>query len=305
MASTHPFGLAVADLPPPYRNVADAILPQADRFAPRGPGPGPDAPAILTATGSLTVGEVLAVVGSAAAALAEGAVLLSAAAPDLPHGGAAAPWPRGRPGSASSSSTRTRPIPTGSPRTSGPPQPSASPSADCRGSAEPAAAGQARTLRAEAIEHRFWPYPRTRKDRTGRSGRGQLGSSTRLPTRRTVPSDRAGRFHRAAAVGVHPGAGSRRRSRRQTPTRPTSNAPSAGFASPGTRGPGNRPWMVYPNRRPIWSTAAPRCTPFSGMAPSQPPHGGPVLAGAVSPARADREPGRRGSPATPAAATTG
>ena len=98
VASTHPFGLAVADLPPPYRNVADAILPQADRFAPRGPGPGPDAPAILTAAGSLTVGEVLAVVGSAAAALAEGAVLLSAAAPDLPHGvcsGALAAWAAG------------------------------------------------------------------------------------------------------------------------------------------------------------------------------------------------------------------
>jgi uncharacterized protein (TIGR03089 family) len=98
VASTHPFGLAVADLPPLYRSVADAIRPQADRFAPRGPGPGPDAPAILTATGSLTVGEVLAVVGSAAAALPEGAVLLSAAAPDLPDGvcgGALAAWAAG------------------------------------------------------------------------------------------------------------------------------------------------------------------------------------------------------------------
>ena len=98
VASPHPFGLAVPDLPPLCRNVADAILPQADRFTPRSPGPGPDAPAIVTASGSLTVGRVLDRVARSAAALGEGTVLLSAAAPDLPDGvcaGALAVWSAG------------------------------------------------------------------------------------------------------------------------------------------------------------------------------------------------------------------
>jgi uncharacterized protein (TIGR03089 family) len=98
VATTHPLGLAVSDLPPRCRNVADAVLPQADRFTPRIAGPGADAPAMVTTGGTLTVGEVLQLVAGAAATMAQGAVLLSAATPDLPDGvctGALAAWATG------------------------------------------------------------------------------------------------------------------------------------------------------------------------------------------------------------------
>jgi len=97
VASTHPFGLA-GPLPPLARSVADAILPQADRFTPRSAGPGPDAPAIVIATGSMSVAEVLTMAGEAAAVLADDAVVLSTAVPDLPDGvcgGALAAWAAG------------------------------------------------------------------------------------------------------------------------------------------------------------------------------------------------------------------
>ena len=90
-ASPHPFGLAVPDLPALQRNVADAILPQADRFTPRSPGLGPDAPAVATGTGTVTVGEVLAATARAAAGLGDGAVLLSTQIPSLPAGVIAGP----------------------------------------------------------------------------------------------------------------------------------------------------------------------------------------------------------------------
>jgi uncharacterized protein (TIGR03089 family) len=98
VASPHPFGLAVPDLPALQRNVADAILPQADRFSPRSAGPGADAPAAATGAGRLTVRQVLAGAGRAAATLAEGAVVLSAAVPTLPDGvidGPLAAWAAG------------------------------------------------------------------------------------------------------------------------------------------------------------------------------------------------------------------
>lgn len=91
VASPHPFGLAVPDLPALQRNVADAILPQADRFTPRHPGPGSDAPAVIAAGGALTVGEVLAGAEYAAADLADGAVLLAAEIPTLSDGVIAGP----------------------------------------------------------------------------------------------------------------------------------------------------------------------------------------------------------------------
>lgn len=84
VASPHPFGLAVAGLPPLQRNVADAILPQADRFVPRGPGPRPEDPAVVTAAGRLTVGEALGAASRAALALGEAPVLLSARPPERP-----------------------------------------------------------------------------------------------------------------------------------------------------------------------------------------------------------------------------
>lgn len=98
VASTHPFGLAGADLPPLYRHVADAVLPQADRFVPGVRAPDPGSPMILAATGRLTAADVLDLVNRAAAELDRGAVLLSAAVPDLPDGvcrGALAVWARG------------------------------------------------------------------------------------------------------------------------------------------------------------------------------------------------------------------
>ena len=98
VASPHPFGLAVPDLPALQRNVADAILPQADRFTPRSPGPGPGVPAVATGTGPLTVGEVLAGATRAAAELGDEAVLLSTQIPALPTGvitGPLAAWATG------------------------------------------------------------------------------------------------------------------------------------------------------------------------------------------------------------------
>lgn len=95
VASPHPFGLAVPDLLPLQRNVADAILPQADRFVPRGPGPGPDDPAVLFGSagpaGRLTVAAVLAAATRAADALTDGAVLLSTEPPTLPDAVPAGP----------------------------------------------------------------------------------------------------------------------------------------------------------------------------------------------------------------------
>jgi hypothetical protein len=99
VASSHPFGLGAADLPVGYRHVADAVLPQADRFTPRSPGPGADSPAMLTAAGVVTVGELITRAGRSAAAIGEhGGVLLSTAVPDLPDGvcaGALAAWAAG------------------------------------------------------------------------------------------------------------------------------------------------------------------------------------------------------------------
>ena len=98
VASTHPFGLAQAELPPLYRHVADAVLPQADRFAPRVRTVDPSVPMIVTAAGTLTADQVLGRVTQAAHALGPGAVLLAAAVPDLPDGvcsGALGAWAAG------------------------------------------------------------------------------------------------------------------------------------------------------------------------------------------------------------------
>lgn len=96
VASVHPFGLATGALTAPCRSVADAILPQADRFATRGPGPAADAPAVVTASGSWTVGQVLAMIE--AAAVPDGAVVLSTTPPSLLDAvcaGALAAWAAG------------------------------------------------------------------------------------------------------------------------------------------------------------------------------------------------------------------
>jgi uncharacterized protein (TIGR03089 family) len=98
VASTHPFGLAGADLPALYRHVADAVLPQADRFAPSARTADPGSPMIVTAAATLTAEEVLGRISQAAGALGPGTVLLSATVPDLPDGvcgGALAAWAAG------------------------------------------------------------------------------------------------------------------------------------------------------------------------------------------------------------------
>lgn len=96
VASLHPFGLSTGDLPPGCRSVADAILPQGDRFATRGPGPAGDTPAVVTGSGSWTVAQVLARVGEVP--VPDGAVLLSTMAPALLDAvctGALAAWAAG------------------------------------------------------------------------------------------------------------------------------------------------------------------------------------------------------------------
>ncbi len=99
VASSHPFGLPVPGLPAPYRDVADAVLPQADRFVPRAPAPPPDAPAIVTESGTVGLDQLVERVRLAADPVARhGAVLLSVLCPDLPDGvcaGALAAWAAG------------------------------------------------------------------------------------------------------------------------------------------------------------------------------------------------------------------
>jgi uncharacterized protein (TIGR03089 family) len=59
VASAHPFGLATTQVAGHQRHVADAVLQQADRFAPRRPGASADSPAVVTTTGQQTIGEIL------------------------------------------------------------------------------------------------------------------------------------------------------------------------------------------------------------------------------------------------------
>ncbi len=59
VASSHPFGLADGEISEYARHVADAVLPQADRFIPRRPGVTADSAAMLTADGPISVAEIL------------------------------------------------------------------------------------------------------------------------------------------------------------------------------------------------------------------------------------------------------
>jgi hypothetical protein len=59
VASSHPFGLASGRIAEYARHVADAVLPQADRFSPRRPAADADSAAVLTTDGSFSVREVL------------------------------------------------------------------------------------------------------------------------------------------------------------------------------------------------------------------------------------------------------
>ncbi len=90
VASSHPFGLAVPNLAVGYRQVADAVLPQADRFSPHS-RPAEDSPALLTPAGAVTVNELLGRIDRAASALTPHGVLLSTSVPSLPDGVCAGP----------------------------------------------------------------------------------------------------------------------------------------------------------------------------------------------------------------------
>ena len=59
VASSHPFGLAGGEIAEYARHVADAVLPQADRFSPRGPAPGADSAAVQTGAGTFSVQQML------------------------------------------------------------------------------------------------------------------------------------------------------------------------------------------------------------------------------------------------------
>lgn len=77
VASSHPFGIGTAGLPDFYRHVADAILQQADRFAPRTPGPGPDSPAAVTDDDTFTIADLLDRATATAEAIGPGGRVLS------------------------------------------------------------------------------------------------------------------------------------------------------------------------------------------------------------------------------------
>ena len=77
VASSHPFGLATGEISEYARHVADAVLPQADRFTPRRPAATADSAAVLTTDGSFSVGDLLARAARAAAAIGVGGRVLS------------------------------------------------------------------------------------------------------------------------------------------------------------------------------------------------------------------------------------
>ncbi len=77
IASTHPFGLATGGLPDHQRPVADAVLPQADRFTPRGPAPAADSLAAVTAAGSFSVAELVELAAGAGALIGPAGRVLS------------------------------------------------------------------------------------------------------------------------------------------------------------------------------------------------------------------------------------
>jgi uncharacterized protein (TIGR03089 family) len=77
VASTHPFGLGSGELPDYHQHVAEAVLPQADRFSPRRPGATADSVAMITTDGSISVGDVLDRSRAAGAALGTGGRILS------------------------------------------------------------------------------------------------------------------------------------------------------------------------------------------------------------------------------------
>ena len=90
VASSHPFGLADGEIAEYAQHVADAVLPQADRFSPRGPAPGADSPAVVTGAGSSTVQQMLDLAAAASVRIGTAGRVLSTADLTLPDRVAAA-----------------------------------------------------------------------------------------------------------------------------------------------------------------------------------------------------------------------
>jgi hypothetical protein len=84
VASSHPFGLASGQIAEYARHVADAVLPQADRFSPRRPAAEADSAAVLTTDGSVSVREVLDRASQAGELIGAGGRVLSVVNLTLP-----------------------------------------------------------------------------------------------------------------------------------------------------------------------------------------------------------------------------
>ncbi|MEP6559957.1 MAG: TIGR03089 family protein [Nakamurella sp.] len=84
VASSHPFGLASTVIGRHQRHVADAVLPQADRFAARRPGSRADSIAVITGSATLTISDVLDRAEDAATTIGRGGRVLSTVEPALP-----------------------------------------------------------------------------------------------------------------------------------------------------------------------------------------------------------------------------
>ena len=84
VASSHPFGLATGEISEYARHVADAVLPQADRFTPRRPAAAAESTAVLTTEGSYSVGDLLDRAARAAEQIGPGGRVLSVVDLTLP-----------------------------------------------------------------------------------------------------------------------------------------------------------------------------------------------------------------------------
>ena len=84
VASSHPFGLPGDALPSLYRHVADAVLPQADRFSPRRPEPADDSAAVVTGSGTFSVQDLLDRAAAASLRIGPAGRVLSTADLTLP-----------------------------------------------------------------------------------------------------------------------------------------------------------------------------------------------------------------------------
>lgn len=77
VVSGHPLGAPSTDVQAHQRDFSGAVLPQGDRFAPWGAGPGPDSPAVLTAAGATSVAELLERARGSASAIGQGGRVFS------------------------------------------------------------------------------------------------------------------------------------------------------------------------------------------------------------------------------------